>query len=278
MPERFSAATGWLLPALFTALALTGCSRMPGTITDDSGYTALHTCVLRVSDIDKQLAEIGDGTNGDGFTAAQLRAYYAQFPIARAWRSNEDCYAQYWCIPSAISVATNAGEDELTLRFPMPEPGQPVPPDGVEGLGTADVTVSHTRRPPEVVGRGTILNDDGSLRVDPERDVAHHDPLGFYLVVQKACPDVGGRLVHGISKRRPGLTFVSELDCGKTISVLDLNGARLHNLTDFGISISFNVWPPNQIRIHEISNGLALKIEQLKTSPVRVNPVWTMEK
>lgn len=278
MPERVSAATGWLLPALFTALALTGCSRMPGTITDDSGYTTLHTCVLRVSDLDKQLAEIGDGTDGDGFTAAQLRAYYAQFPIARAWRSNEDCYAQYWRIPSAISVATNAGEDELTLRFPMPEPGQPVPPDGVEGLGTADVTVSHTRRPPEVVGRGTILNDDGSLRIDPERDVAHHDPLGFDLVVQKACPDVGGRLVQAISKKYPGLTLHAELYCDKEISLLNLDGASLHFLTDSGISSSHYIARSHLADIHEIIDRLMQKIAKFKTNPVRVNPVWTVEK
>ena len=167
MPHSFAAIARWLLPALLAAPALTGCPRMPEATTTNSAYTTLHTCVLRVSDLHKQLAEIGDGTDGDGFTAAQLRAYYAQFPIAKAWRSNEDCYAQYWRIPRAISVATNAGEDELTLRFPMPEPGQPVPPDGVEGLGTADVTVSHTRRPPEVVNRGTILS--GYQEISPSQ-------------------------------------------------------------------------------------------------------------
>lgn len=175
-------------------------------------------------------------------------------------------------------MATNPGEEELTLRFPMPEPSQPAPPDGVEGLGTAHVTVSHTRRPPEVVARGTVLLEDGSLRVDPERDVAHHDPLGFDLVVQKACPDVGGRLVDGISTIRPGLDFYAELPCGMDISFLNLNGASFNYIIGAGISLSFYIAKSHLIDAHKLSDRLVLKIEQFKTNPVRAKPVWTIEK
>lgn len=251
---------------------------MPNTVANGSLYITLHTCVLRVSELEKQLAQIGNGTDSDGFSAAQLRAYYAQFPIAKAWRSDEDCYAQYWRIPWAISVATNPGEEELTLRFPLPEPGQPTPPDGVEGLGTADVNVGHTRRPPEVVGRGTLLNEDGSLYIDPQRDVAHHDPLGFDLVVQKRCPDVGGRLVQAISTKYPGLTLHAQLYCDKEILLLNLDGASLHYLTDSGISTSYYIGKSHLADIYKISDRLVHKIENFKTHPVRVNPVWTMEK
>ena len=250
---------------------------MPNTVANDSLYITLHTCVLRVSELEKQLAQIGNGTDSDGFSAAQLRAYYAQFPIAKAWRSDEDCYAQYWRIPWAISVATNPGEEELSLRFPLPEPGQPTPPDGVEGLGTADVRVGHTRRRPEVVGRGTLLNEDGSLYIDPQRDVAHHDPLGFDLVVQKRCPDVGGRYVEGISRVMPGLDFYADLPCDKAVRVINLKLASFHYMTDKGISLSYSIWNPDMDRIHEISRRLALKVEQFKTRPIRVNPVWKME-
>lgn len=46
----------------------------------------------------------------------------------------------------------------------------------------------------------------------------------------------------------------------------------MQGLVDFYIARS------HLIDIHEFSDRPALKIEQLKANPARVNPVWTMEK
>lgn len=241
---------------------------------DNAMHREFYSCVTRVSDLPDRIAVAMQ--RSPGITEAQVRAYYAQYPIGKTDQDGAPCYAQYWRIPKTILSVTHDGQDSLSLSFPQAEPGQPPPPGGLDGLGTRNLDVQGYAG--GIPGRylyASTLNPDGSVRYNPETDILVRDEgAGFDLVIQKRCPDVGGRTVEGIPiDRSEGFRFRSEIECDAPEIFSSLAGVSITTSLDDRLMLSYFISRNNVGNIREINARVKDRIRSFLGAPVELRTI-----